>query len=125
MRAVRTVLLAIALAALAGCHVDRSCRSDADCTAPGEFCRRGVDRCGSSSIAVTLGAGNCRSSHDRCATADDCIETETCASDGVCRSAPACSEPPSANCSKLGCEWGSPFPCACVCLVCPGADGGT
>ncbi len=122
-KAVRTFFLATAMVALVSCRVDHDCLTNADCTDPDEACRRSIVRCTPGSNVVTLAAGHCRSKRAHCGTPDDCIETETCGSDNTCRPLPpgVC---PNQQCPN-GCEWGTPFPCACVCAVCPGSDGGT
>ncbi len=116
-------MLAVAAILASGCQ-DRSCTSNADCDAQEEGCRLTAQLCPGYSDVVSLASGYCRSRGAQCGTDADCPPDETCARDNICRPGTSnlCTRPPQ-HCPDA-CPVQGGYICACVCSVCPGADGG-
>jgi len=114
----RYVLLSLlAAVAVAGCEFDKHCGADGDCDDDQQACRPDVSPCAGTVVLVTLDGGHCRYFGSFCSSDVDCVPQETCAQDGVCRAPPPqCTIQQSC---PAGCPFQAPYPCACVCLVCP------
>lgn len=111
------VVLAVLAAAAAGCNPEDRCLSDAQCGSSEAACRRNVERCRGEETVVMLSPGSCRDRGASCGKDLDCVPDETCQL-GTCKPDPTlCSGAPP-TCPP-GCPWTRPFPCACVCPVCP------